>query len=95
MSTRTTHLRHCGVPMTVTYHYSKARPATMEEPAEEENFSISSVRIGGVECFTLFGDEEWEDLCADLKEAMEAEADEYADRRREEQRLAASTGGAS
>lgn len=87
MSTRTTSLRHCGVPMTVTYSYSKARPATLEEPAEDENFSISSVRIGGVECFTLFGDEQWEELADALKEEMEAEADEDADRRREERWL--------
>jgi hypothetical protein len=82
MSQRTTSLRHCGVPMTVTYNYSKARPATLEEPAEEEAFTISSVRIGGVECFTLFGDAEFEDLSDALLEEMQHEADEAADRRR-------------
>lgn len=87
MSTRTTSLRFCGVPMNVTYDYSRARPATLEEPAEGENFTISSVRIGGVECFTLFGDDEWEELADALKEEMKAEADEYADRLREERWL--------
>lgn len=84
MSARTADIRFCGVPMRVTFTYSKARPATMEEPAEEGAFSISSVRIGGVECFTLFGDEEWEELSQELESHMQSEADEAVDRRRED-----------
>lgn len=76
MSALTTYLRHCGVPMTVTYRHTKARPATLEQPAEEENVSISSVRIGGVECFTLFGEAEFEDLADQLLEQMWVDVDE-------------------
>lgn len=87
MSNRTISLRHCGVPMTVTYTFYKGCEASLEGPAEEKNYTISSVKIGGVECFTLFGDEEFEDLATALDEERQAEADEYADQQRREQRL--------
>lgn len=86
MSTRTTSLRHCGVPMTVTYRHSKARAATLEEPSEEASLSIYSIRIGGVECHTLFGEPEMEDLEMAITEEMEAADDEHADMQHREAR---------
>lgn len=52
MATTTTMLVDCGplgeVELTVSYRYSKARRATLDQPGEPETAFINWIKIGGI-----------------------------------------------